>query len=263
MNVIELMQNAIDYIEEHILDELEVEDIAKRAYMSTFHFQKYFSVICGYTLGEYIKNRRLSMAKHDVLFTEDKVIDIALKFLYNSPEGFTRAFYRYYGITPTAARKRKTELRSFDRLSVKSLFKGEDKMNSLQERGYSVTDMGAVYYTKDMDKTKQWFGDILGWYAGIDAKDEEGRGTYGCVLPFPTELVDLKIAHFNGFHMFYGEPEKRTVLFINVKNIEKLYDYVKQNGWDEITDIKQQPWGGKICSLTTIDGCKITFCEPN
>lgn len=255
------IQKAIDFIEDNICEELEYNIIAKQAYMSSFHFQKLFSILCGCSLGEYIRNRRLSLSRNDVLSTGKKIIDIAFKYGYSTPEGFSRAFYRAYGVTPLAARSRHCILNSFAKISVESIIKGElSRMKDLSKRGYTVKNNGAIYYTKNMDKTSNWFADVLGWYAGVDARDEEGIGTYGCVLPFPGELVHLKIAEFNGFHMFYGEPSKRVILFTNVDNIESFYSFVKENGWEEITDIKEQPWGGRTCNVTTIDGSIITFC---
>ncbi|QVK16887.1 helix-turn-helix domain-containing protein [Mycoplasmatota bacterium] len=256
------IQKAVDYIEDNICEKLEYSIIAKQAYMSSFHFQKLFSLIIGYTLGEYIRNRRLSFSREDVLSTDMKIIDIAFKYGYSTPEGFTRAFYRFYGVTPLAARRRQCSLDSFAKISIQSMLEGESgRMKDLSKRGYSVQDNGAVYYTNDMDKTSKWFEDVLGWYAGVEARNDEGIGTYGCVLPFPGELVHMKIADFNGFHMFYGEPDKRVILFTNITGIDKLYSFVKENGWNKISEIKEQPWGGRTCNVTTIDGSIITFCE--
>lgn len=134
-------------------------------------------------------------------------------------------------------------------------------MEKLRERGYSVNENGTVYYTKDMNKTLKWFEDVLGWYGGIDEKNEQGNGVYGCLLPMPDELVNLKIATFNGIHMFYGEPSNQVVSFIRVDNIHNLHDYVKKNGWKDITGIITQPWGGKECDVTTIDGSIMRFFQ--
>lgn len=256
------IQKAIDYIEDNIYEKLEYSSIAKQAYMSSFHFQKLFSILSGFTLGEYIRNRRLSLSREDILSKDMKIIDIAFKYGYSTPEGFARAFHRFYGVTPLAARRQHCLLDSFAKISIQSILKGESgRMKDLSKRGYSVQGNGAVYYTKDMDKTSKWFEDVLGWYAGVDERNDQEIGTYGCVLPFPGELVHMKIADFNGFHMFHGEPDKRVILFTNINGIEKLYSFVKENGWDEITEIKEHQWGGRTCNVTTIDGSIITFCE--
>ena len=98
------LQKAIDYIEDHITEDIDYAEIAKQAYSSSFHFQRVFHIICGYSIGEYIRNRRLSLAGTDLSSGNEKVIDIALKYGYNSPESFSRAFTKFHGITPVQAK---------------------------------------------------------------------------------------------------------------------------------------------------------------
>lgn len=129
MDWVKGFQKAIDYIEEHIGEPLEYEDIAREMNISSFYFQKIFSILCGFTLGEYIRNRRLALAGGDLLATDEKIIDIALKYGYDTPEGFTRAFTRFHGVTPNAARKRSLPIKSFAKLSVSISLKGGDSMN--------------------------------------------------------------------------------------------------------------------------------------
>ena len=75
------------------------------------------------------------------------------------------------------------------------------------------------------------------------------------------EVELAQLAHFTGYQMFYGEPGERVISFMQVKGIEKLYEYIISKGWDKITEIVVQPWGGKTCSLTTIDGYIINIFE--
>jgi AraC family transcriptional regulator len=255
------MQNAIDFIEKRLKDEINPEMIAKEACMSAFHFQRLFSIFFGISLGEYIRNRRLSLAAEEIRLTEKKVIEIALQYGYESSESFSRAFYRYYGITPSAARSRKSDLKPFLAISVKSILSGDNMMTDLNERGYTVKENQPVYHTQNMDETVKWFIDILGWYGGIDARDETGKGTYGCVLPIPGELVHMQITTFNGIHLFPGVPEKREAGLIMVDSIDKFHAFVEGNGWEEITEIAHQPWGARLCSVTTIDGTVLNFFE--
>ena len=134
-------------------------------------------------------------------------------------------------------------------------------MQELMERGYMVKENGPIYYTKNMDETAKWFKDVLGWYAGIDERNENGEGIYGCLLPLPEEILNMTLVPFNGFHMFFGDPVKQTVAFMRVDNIENLYAFVKKNGWTQISEITKQHWGGKECKLTTIDGGIIKFFQ--
>ncbi|MDO5539354.1 MAG: AraC family transcriptional regulator [Eubacteriales bacterium] len=117
------IQKAIDYVEEHLTEPIEYEEVAKRAYSSSFHFQRIFSTICGFTLGEYIRYRRLSLAGRELAENDKKVIDVALKYGYDSPESFSRAFTRFHGISPTQA-KNGAMVKSFSRLSVKLTLHG-------------------------------------------------------------------------------------------------------------------------------------------
>jgi len=123
------IQNAINYIENHITDELDYEDIAKEAFCSSFYFQRIFSILCGYSLGEYIRNRRLTLAGIELSAGNARVIDTALKYGYESPESFARAFSKFHGISPSQAKKNRSKLRSFSPLSVKVILKGGNVMD--------------------------------------------------------------------------------------------------------------------------------------
>ena len=122
------LQRAIDYVEEHITEPLDYEEVAQHAYSSSFHFQRVFSTICGYSLGDYIRFRRLSLAGSELANEGAKVIDMALKYGYDSPESFSRAFTRFHGIAPSQARHGAI-LKSFSRLSVKLTLNGGNKID--------------------------------------------------------------------------------------------------------------------------------------
>lgn len=128
MDWIRCFQRSIDYIEEHITEEVDIADIAQQMNISAFYYQRIFSILCGFTVGEYIRNRRLALAGRELLATDEKVIDIALKYGYDTPEGFTRAFTRFHGATPTAVRKG-GHVRSFAKLSVSISMKGGNAMD--------------------------------------------------------------------------------------------------------------------------------------
>lgn len=123
------IQNAINYIEDHLTQELDYEAIARESFSSPFHFQRVFSILCGYTLGEYIRNRRLTLAGAELASTRGKVIDVAYKYGYESPESFAKAFQKFHGVTPSQARGGGVTLRSFSRLSIKVTLEGGSMMN--------------------------------------------------------------------------------------------------------------------------------------
>jgi len=111
------IQNAINYIEDHILEEIDYEEVAKQSYSSSYHFQRVFGILCGYTVGEYIRNRRLALAGMELQTEKAKVIDVALKYGYESPDSFAKAFQRFHGITPKEARMDGAVLNSFSHLA--------------------------------------------------------------------------------------------------------------------------------------------------
>ena len=123
------IQRAIDYIEVHLTEELDVEAIARESFSSAFHFQRVFSILCGYSLGEYIRNRRLSLAGAALASGKEKVIDVAMQYGYDSPDSFAKAFLKFHGITPSQARGNGAMLKSFSRLSIKVSLEGGNIIN--------------------------------------------------------------------------------------------------------------------------------------
>lgn len=117
------ISKAIDYIEEHITEPTDYARAAKEACSSPFNFQRVFALLCGYTLGDYVRMRRLTLAGEELLSTDAKVIDVALKYGYDSPESFSRAFTRFHGVSPSAVRKG-AAIRSFSRICVKLILTG-------------------------------------------------------------------------------------------------------------------------------------------
>jgi len=116
------LNHVIDYIEEHLTDDLSLEKISEYAGVSDYHFRKIFFYIAGLPLSEYIKNRKLSEANKDLLNGE-KVTDVALKYGYQSMDGFTRAFKKWSGFLPSDVAKKGTS-KSFPKLSFIITVKG-------------------------------------------------------------------------------------------------------------------------------------------
>lgn len=124
MDFIHYLQKAIDYMEEHILESITYEDVAKHVCMSKYHFHRIFALATGISANEYLRKRKLSMAGQDISLSNRKVIDIAFKYGYSCPESFTKAFKRFHGVTPKVARHSGIKLKSFNRLLVKVNFEG-------------------------------------------------------------------------------------------------------------------------------------------
>ena len=135
----EAIDAAIQYVEEHITDELTVDMIAKHVNISSFYFQKGFAMLCGFTISEYIRNRRLALAGNDLATGDEKIIDIAMKYGYDSPDSFTKAFSRFHGVTPTIAHKDKVMLKAFAPLKIKLSLEGGYLMNYKIEKKEAFT----------------------------------------------------------------------------------------------------------------------------
>ena len=123
------MQKAIDYIEDNLTESIDYEKIAAQSFSSSYHFQRVFSILCGFTLGEYIRNRRLSLAGTELAASDAKIMDIALKYGYESPDSFAKAFQKFHGVLPSQARSNGGTLRSFSRLVLKLSLEGGSTMN--------------------------------------------------------------------------------------------------------------------------------------
>ena len=99
------INKAVEYIEENICEDITAGEVAAHLHSSYSNFVRIFYLVTGVTLTEYIRNRRLSLAGRDLLTTDAKVIDIALKYQYDTPESFFRAFTRFHGITPSEVKR--------------------------------------------------------------------------------------------------------------------------------------------------------------
>ncbi|MBC3805245.1 helix-turn-helix domain-containing protein [Acetobacterium fimetarium] len=144
MEWMKAISEAVDYIESHISDEITADDVANSVCISTFYFQKGFSMLCGYTIMEYIRNRRLALAGVALADSEAKVIDVAMQYGYDSPDSFTKAFTRFHGITPSQVRKDKTMIKSFAPLKLTISLKGGYLMDYRITKKDSFTVIGSA-----------------------------------------------------------------------------------------------------------------------
>lgn len=126
---IEGFQESIDFIEQNLTEELDIEAIAGKAVLSPFYYQRIFGALCGMTVGEYIRARRMTLAAQELNGKDVKVIDIAVKYGYDSPDSFSKAFQKFHGITPSQAKEPGAPLRSFAPLHIKITMEGGTMMD--------------------------------------------------------------------------------------------------------------------------------------
>ncbi|MFF2875419.1 GyrI-like domain-containing protein [Gottfriedia sp. NPDC057991] len=159
---IESLQKAIDYIEDNLLNDLTIEEISKQANSSVFHFQRTFSILTDINIAEYIRRRRLTLAANELTTTDLKIIDIALKYRYDSPEAFAKAFRRQHGVTPSEARKFIGNLKSYNRLVIQVSLKGAEPMqfNIVEKSAFQVVGVKKEFsYLNDQQQQlipKMW-----------------------------------------------------------------------------------------------------------
>ena len=127
---IEGFQASIDYMEDHLGDELDIEAIAEIAAFSPFYYQRIFGAMCGMTVGAYIRARRMTRAAQErTRAGAVRVIDVALKYGYDSPDSFARAFQRFHGIAPSQAREPGAPLKSLMPLRIRITLEGGNMLD--------------------------------------------------------------------------------------------------------------------------------------
>ncbi len=242
MNYIQSM----NYMEEYILEDINYENVARQVYMSNYHFHRTFSMLTGITANEYIRNRRLSMAGQELIMSDVKIIDIAYKYGYESPESFTKAFTRFHGVTPNIARRAGMQLKSFNRLIIKIQLEGGTIMD------YRIVERESF---KLLAKVKEFRNEIVSddnnteipdfWDKCINAgmldalkKNAVNNAVYGACAPISKEskYFDYGIGmEYNGSEVPEGYRiwDVKPTLWAVFKCIGKNGDCIGET-WDRI-----------------------------
>ena len=191
-----IIGNSIQYIEDHITEDITVEDVAKCVGVSSFYFQKGFAMLCGFSVSEYIRNRRLALAGNDLLVTQEKIIDIAMKYGYDSPDSFTKAFTRFHGVTPISVRRGAVLLKSFAPLKLKISLEGGYLMDYkiVRKEEFTVIANAKTFpYEGAKESIPQFWQEhfqsgkgavVCGWY-GINIDLEMGQENFEYLIADP------------------------------------------------------------------------------
>lgn len=148
MEWIERMSATLDYIESHLDDDILYDEVAKIACCSMHQFGRVFSYIVGISLSEYIRRRRLTLSALDLQCGNVKVIDVAMKYGYNSPDAFTRAFVGMHGVTPSEASAIGVKLKAYPRITFHISIKGDVEMEYRIEEKQDINLVGLVRQVK-------------------------------------------------------------------------------------------------------------------
>ncbi|MCL2077543.1 MAG: AraC family transcriptional regulator [Oscillospiraceae bacterium] len=140
------MNNVVQYIEENLTQQIQFESLSRIVGCSVYEFSRIFSFMAGMSVSEYIRRRRLSQAVFDIQNGSEKIIDVALKYCYESPAAFTRAFKELHGTTPLSARKTSVSLKTYPAISFALTIKGVEEMNFRIEKKEDFRVMGLSGY---------------------------------------------------------------------------------------------------------------------
>jgi AraC family transcriptional regulator len=137
MDSLSNMNKAMEYIEEHLTEDIDYSEISKIAYCSEYHFKRMFSFLSGVGLSEYIRRRRLTLAALDLKDKRLRIIDVAVKYGYDSADSFSRAFHSMHGILPSEVRNLNIQLKAYPRMTFQLSIKGGCEMN------YRIVEKGS------------------------------------------------------------------------------------------------------------------------
>lgn len=124
MEWIQSLSKAINYIENNLKNEIGVDDVADYVYASSANFQRIFNLVTGMTIGEYIRNRRLTLAGQELLQGKGRIIDVAMRYQYDTQESFSKAFSRFHGVAPSCVLRRRVKLKVFLPLTINMTIQG-------------------------------------------------------------------------------------------------------------------------------------------
>jgi AraC family transcriptional regulator len=184
---LDMMKHAIDYMEDNMDKEIYYDEMAKEACSSSFHFQRMFHMITGMTVADYIRKRRLTLAAQELaISTKIKVIEVALKYGYETPEAFTKAFKKAHGITPSAAREPGISLKAFPRISFHLSLKGDKDMDYkiIEKEAFRVVGKELKVSTKDGENLQR----IPKFW---DEVNQDGTNERLCSLSDKTDVLGI------------------------------------------------------------------------
>lgn len=156
MEWLERLKTALDYLEGNLETDVDIKEAARLACCSPFHFQRMFHILTGFTVVEYVRNRRLTLAAQELAMAKTRVIDVALKFGYDTPESFSKAFRRLHGVNPSTARESGVNLKAFPRISFHLSIKGDKDMDYkiVEKEAFAIVGKSIKVTTKNKQNLK-------------------------------------------------------------------------------------------------------------
>ncbi|QQK74891.1 AraC family transcriptional regulator [Salicibibacter cibarius] len=162
MDLLENMNAAVSYIEDNLNEEINYKEVAKIACFSEHHFKRMFSFIAGISLAEYVRRRRLTLAAFDLKESEIRVIDVAIKYGYSSPDSFSRAFQALHEVTPSSAKNSDVPLKAYPRMTFQIAIKGDVEMNYrfIEKEAFAVVGKKETVAATDTEFNPKLWGHL-------------------------------------------------------------------------------------------------------
>lgn len=220
MNWIQSLTSAIRYIENNLTNDICIDEISSQAYTSSSHFQFIFHVVIGMTIGEYIRNRRLSLAAQDLLRPNSRIIDVAMRYQYDTQESFSKAFMRFHGVPPSKARR--GNIRIFHPLTISITVQGGFDMSRKLSENFLLVDWSEIDEQKNKKPTStETYNRLIGWA-------QRARGQNPGVFDALTEWI-LDDSEWSGDKLAENEQILMHGVFARFKEQnDKLRTYLKE-----------------------------------
>ncbi|HKM35184.1 MAG TPA: AraC family transcriptional regulator [Lachnospiraceae bacterium] len=181
----ETIKRTIDYLEQHMLEQINVAELGKVTAVSPFYLQKGFALMTGVTIGEYIRNRRLYLAALDLIMRDEKVIDVAYHYGYESPESFTRAFTRFHQVSPAAIKKEPSRINSYLPLKISISILGGNAMDYVVEKMNAFKVVGfkkSIPFEHGYEKIPEFWEEFLETYMQGRGPKENQEVVNNCMI---------------------------------------------------------------------------------
>ena len=213
MDWVNVIQETLRYMEENLLTVTSPKEVALKVHVSASYLQTSFQMITGFSIGEYIRNRRLYLAAMELLEKDVKVIDISEKYGYETPESFTKAFSRFHDATPNEIKKEKKPIKAFLPLKLSFSVKGADTVDVVIEKSPKMRLIGKA----DIFSNDTCFQVIPGYVEGFWREQsrkgffpEPFRGFYGVSVG---ESYDVLNASGEPWLNDYSESDAQKISF--------------------------------------------------
>lgn len=211
MDLLTQLNLAMDYIEEHICDDIALADVSKVTTYSPYHFGRLFYYIAEMPISEYIRKRKLTLAAMELQSNDVKVIDLAVKYGYDNGDSFTRAFVRQHGVTPTVARQTGVILKIFIPLTFQIKIKGVQEMNWRieQKDEFDIFGIERIFLNDDVEKIPDFWAECHknGSYERLFDDAGGNRGSKGmCVINAICGHIEPDVNEFP--YMLFAEKKE-------------------------------------------------------